>query len=420
MTRPAHRNRESGYALLFIYAMAAILAMMLLMAMPRVAFEAQRDKEQLLVDRGEQYSRAVALFVRKFNRYPPDLNALDNTQNLRFLRNHYVDPMTGKDEWRLIHVGPGGVFTDSLVYNQKKTNSDQAFAAQNFIMDLGQTGGNQTDPNQSAVNLATRQRPSDTPGGLVDPNNPQAGLLPLQPDGSQPGAPPTGNPIPVAPGLIQPGLPQFDVNGQPIPNTGTTTPGFPTQGQPGVNGLPQGVQLPPGLPMPPGTPNPLTGPNGTSSPAGTSLINQLLTTPRPGGLAGLTGAAGANGVSGQPAVDQNGNPIPAANQTTGTIAATTGQVVGGGVAGVASKREQEGIKVYHDKKKYNEWEFVYDITKDPTRTGGAVPTPGQGQPQQPGQAGQPGQQTQGQSPFGATQPQPQSQPTTPTTPPPSQ
>ena len=27
--------------------------------------------------------------------------------------------MTGKDEWRLIHVGPGGVFTDSLI-NQSK------------------------------------------------------------------------------------------------------------------------------------------------------------------------------------------------------------------------------------------------------------------------------------------------------------
>ncbi len=411
MTQPAHRNRESGYALLFIYAMAAILAMMLLMTMPRVAFEAQRDKEQLLIDRGEQYSRAIALYVRKFNKYPADIDALDNTQNIRFLRGHYVDPMTGKDEWRLIHVGPGGVFTDSLVYNQKKTNADAGFAAQNFIMDLGQTGGPQTDGAQSAVNLATRLRPSDqpgAPGAATDPNNPQSGLLPLQPDGSPPAAQPSGNPIPVAPGLIQPGLPQLDTNGQPIANTGTTTSGFPPQGQPGVNGLPQGVQLPPGMPMPPGTINPLTGPNGTSQPAGTSLINQLLTTPRPGGLAGLTGA---NAATAQPALDQNGNPIPAANQTTGAAGATTAttsQVVGGGLAGVASKREQEGIKVYKDKKKYNLWEFVYDITKDPTRTGGALPAQGQapGQPigQQPGQVGQTGQQ-----------PQQQSQPTTPTT-----
>ena len=48
------RKSESGFALLFIYAMAATVAVMLYMELPRVAFEAQRDKEQLLIDRGEQ------------------------------------------------------------------------------------------------------------------------------------------------------------------------------------------------------------------------------------------------------------------------------------------------------------------------------------------------------------------------------
>src|SRR5581483_3117090 len=102
------RNSESGYALLFVFAMAATAAIMLYSQLPRVAFEAQRDKEQLLIDRGEQYSRAVQLYVRKFNRFPADVQALENTQNIRFLRKQYVDPLTGKNEWRLIHVGPGG------------------------------------------------------------------------------------------------------------------------------------------------------------------------------------------------------------------------------------------------------------------------------------------------------------------------
>jgi hypothetical protein len=70
MTRPP-RNPESGYALLFVYMMAASLAIMLYMEIPRVAFEAQRDKEQLLIDRGEQYKRAIQLYVRKYNRFPP-------------------------------------------------------------------------------------------------------------------------------------------------------------------------------------------------------------------------------------------------------------------------------------------------------------------------------------------------------------
>ena len=123
-------NPESGFAVLFIYAMAATVAIMLYMELPRVAFEAQRDKEQLLIDRGEQYSRAVTLYVRKFNRYPADFDALQNTQNLRFLRHKYIDPMTGKDDWRIIHVGPGGVFTDSLVYGKKKDGKQHDRAAE--------------------------------------------------------------------------------------------------------------------------------------------------------------------------------------------------------------------------------------------------------------------------------------------------
>jgi hypothetical protein len=96
-----------------------------------------------------------------------------------------------------------------------------------------------------------------------------------------------------------------------------------------------------------------------------------LTTPRPGGLNGLN------------ALDPSGNPIaPPQGATTSTptgggVAPTqaTAQTIGGGIAGVASKYEQDGIKVYNDQKSYNKWEFVYDITKDPARTGGTVPQP---------------------------------------------
>ena len=89
----------------------------------------------------------------------------------------------------------------------------------------------------------------------------------------------------------------------------------------------------------------------------------------------------------QPSI-RYGNPVPA-NPLTGNTppptappapaaaapVAQAAPVIGGGIAGVASKREQQGIKVYNEKKKYNEWEFVYDISKDKSRTGGAVPPP---------------------------------------------
>jgi hypothetical protein len=98
-----------------------------------------------------------------------------------------------------------------------------------------------------------------------------------------------------------------------------------------------------------------------------------LTTPRPGGLNGLGGVQ-------QGAVDPNANAqgtttstIGAGTATATTQTGTAAQTIGGGIAGVASKIEEDGIKIYKEQKSYHKWEFVYDITKDPARTGGTVP-----------------------------------------------
>src|SRR6476659_2397342 len=109
------RSSESGFALLLIFVMAAGIAIALMTQMPRVCFETQRDREQMLIDRGEQYQRAIGLYVRKWNRYPNRIEDLENTNSIRYLRHRYVDPMTGKDDWRMIHAGPGGILLDSLV-----------------------------------------------------------------------------------------------------------------------------------------------------------------------------------------------------------------------------------------------------------------------------------------------------------------
>ena len=37
--------------------------------------------------------------------YPPSIDALVQTNNIRFLRKKYVDPMTGKDDWKPILFG---------------------------------------------------------------------------------------------------------------------------------------------------------------------------------------------------------------------------------------------------------------------------------------------------------------------------
>src|SRR5678815_4864874 len=101
--RPS-RNPEGGYALLLVFLMAAIVALMLYQQLPRVAFENEREKEQLLIDRGEQYTRAIQLYYMANNRqWPTSIDDLEKREK-RFLRRRYVDPYTGKDEWRIIHT----------------------------------------------------------------------------------------------------------------------------------------------------------------------------------------------------------------------------------------------------------------------------------------------------------------------------
>ena len=98
MIKP-RRQSERGFALLLVFAMASIVAIALYYSMPRVAFEAQRDKEQTLIDRGEQYQRAIQLYVRKNKRWPAKIEDLESSNSIRYLRRRYVDPMTGKADW---------------------------------------------------------------------------------------------------------------------------------------------------------------------------------------------------------------------------------------------------------------------------------------------------------------------------------
>ncbi len=109
------RNAQRGSALLIVFVFAAIVAISLYMEMPVAAFEAQRQREQLLVDRGDEYARAVKLFVRKTGHYPASIKDLEDTNRMRFLRHEFVDPFTGKSDWRLLHAGPGGMLLDSKV-----------------------------------------------------------------------------------------------------------------------------------------------------------------------------------------------------------------------------------------------------------------------------------------------------------------
>ncbi|MCS7026067.1 MAG: hypothetical protein NZV14_14785 [Bryobacteraceae bacterium] len=177
--KPAIRRRsgEGGFVLMFVFLMAAAAALTIYLELPRVAFESQRLREELLVERGLEYRRAIQLYVRKMRQYPPSIEALESTNGKRFLRRRYVDPMTGKDEWRLIHIGPNGEFTDSVLYQNQK----QGQGNQNTFITEGPSIGSGPTQGPGGATVANRLRPSEmagapgqagAEGGSNNPSNP--------------------------------------------------------------------------------------------------------------------------------------------------------------------------------------------------------------------------------------------------------
>jgi hypothetical protein len=96
---------EEGYLLVWVIFMLAVFTLWLSVAAPRAAKEIQRDRELETMNRGKQYTRAVQLYYRKFHAYPPNANALVNTNDIHFLRKKYIDPTTNKDDWKPIRLG---------------------------------------------------------------------------------------------------------------------------------------------------------------------------------------------------------------------------------------------------------------------------------------------------------------------------
>ncbi|MBY0372841.1 MAG: hypothetical protein K2Q23_02540, partial [Bryobacteraceae bacterium] len=86
------REGERGFALLLIFAMAAAVALLLYIELPRAVFESQRATEEMLIDRGEQYKTAIKRFYMKTKTYPDSIDQLEGTNGTRFLRRRYKDP----------------------------------------------------------------------------------------------------------------------------------------------------------------------------------------------------------------------------------------------------------------------------------------------------------------------------------------
>jgi hypothetical protein len=168
-----------------------------MVALQTLAFEVQRDREEELVHRGVQYARAVKKYYKKFGTYPATLDALENTQNMRFLRKRYKDPVTGQD-FKILKmtdvrglIGPGIAGVQALGAN---TTALAGALGQNGAFGqngaLGQNGaqvaaalanqavamaGNNANPFSSPTsNTGANQSPDQGTGSGATPANPNS------------------------------------------------------------------------------------------------------------------------------------------------------------------------------------------------------------------------------------------------------
>ena len=293
--RPVARSAESGFAMLLVFVMAASVSLMLYKEMPRLIFESQRIREQELIEHGEQYKRAIQLYVRKYKKYPASLDDLETGGELRFLRRRYKDPMTGKDEWRLVHIDNAGFYTDSLIHKPQQQQEEKK-SQNTFITEGAAFGSTGPAPGEEPTTGAAVRGASDRP---VVQACQFRGASPIPGQPGYPAAPTTGEAVQGAPDAEAGSVPP-EQGALPFPflNPGQGDPGQQTAGgvqypgAPAVPGYsyPQPVQpgypaVTPGQQPPYGVPGQYPYPQPGAQPGG-----QPVQVPYPVGIPGLPSA----------------------------------------------------------------------------------------------------------------------------------
>src|SRR4029077_6028432 len=103
------QNPQRGYMLITLMLALALITIAMLTVLPEIGQQIRRDREEEMRHRGTAYMRAIQHFFKKFGRYPMRVEELENTNNLRFLRKRYKDPInrdpaTGQEkEFKLLH-----------------------------------------------------------------------------------------------------------------------------------------------------------------------------------------------------------------------------------------------------------------------------------------------------------------------------
>jgi len=352
--------QQRGSALLIVFLFAAVIAIMLYREMPTVAFESRRQKEQLLIDRGNEYKHAVKLYYRKVGGYPSSIKQLENTNRMRFLRHQFKDPFTDKDDWRLLNMGPGNMLLDSKV---KKSQGNGAQAATGAAASTGSSfgGGSSFTGNSSTASTSSFGNGSNSSSSF---GSNMGGFTGLSNSDNQPTV--------KVPPVRQRG-PEIPAGGGGLEDSGTS----------------MEASADNAIPMPPEMPIAET-PSSSMPAAGQA--------PQPG--------IGSNGNQPGNNSQSSSNPTQmvqglfnsqSSRQGMSTSSRNGTMQGGGGIAGVASKASGESIKEVNEQTDYSLWEFYYDPTKDVqpglngAAGGTAVGTGAVTPPARPATAGSPNQ-----------------------------
>jgi type II secretory pathway pseudopilin PulG len=102
-------NDQSGYLMLTLMLVIALMTIAMVAALPDIKQQINRDRETEMIHRGNAYMRAIQHYYKKLGRYPTKIEDLENTNEVRYLRKRYTDPMnvdpkTGKErDFKLLH-----------------------------------------------------------------------------------------------------------------------------------------------------------------------------------------------------------------------------------------------------------------------------------------------------------------------------
>ncbi|HEV2114487.1 MAG TPA: hypothetical protein VGR48_00580 [Terriglobales bacterium] len=167
--QPADNGKQGrqGYVLLALILMLALIVIAAAAAAPDIAMAIRREREAELINRGTQYMRAIQRYYKKFGRYPVRIEDLENTNNMRFLRRRYKDPMTGKD-FRLLHFGEVQMGAITGMGTGGGLMSGAASAAMSGAFGQGPTAN---------PGMLSSQGNTATAGTMFSPSNPQTGAM---------------------------------------------------------------------------------------------------------------------------------------------------------------------------------------------------------------------------------------------------